>query len=50
MKARITVITLGVDDLDKSLQFYLDLGLESEGIFARSSSMGLLRFSNFKPG
>jgi len=33
MKPRITVITLGVDDLDRSLKFYRDgLGLPTEGI------------------
>ncbi|TIW14571.1 MAG: VOC family protein, partial [Mesorhizobium sp.] len=33
MKARITVVTLGVDDLEASLKFYRDgLGLPTEGI------------------
>jgi catechol 2,3-dioxygenase-like lactoylglutathione lyase family enzyme len=33
MKPRITVITLGVDDLEKSLKFYRDgLGLPTQGI------------------
>ncbi|HEV2309880.1 MAG TPA: VOC family protein [Acidimicrobiia bacterium] len=32
MKQRIHVITLGVQDLERSLQFYRDLGLPSNGI------------------
>ena len=32
--ARIDVITLAVDDLDRSLAFYRALGLESEGVIA----------------
>ena len=33
MKPRITLLTLGVDDLERSLAFYRDgLGLASEGI------------------
>lgn len=34
MRPRIHVITLGVDDLDRSLAFYRSLGLESEGVVA----------------
>jgi len=34
MKPRITVITLGVDDLERALAFYRDgLGLPTQGIF-----------------
>ena len=32
MKRRIHVLTLGVDDLDRSVAFYRALGFESEGI------------------
>lgn len=33
MKPQITVITIGVDDLDESLRFYRDgLGFQTEGI------------------
>ncbi len=40
MRPRITVITIGVDDLESSLGFYRDgLGLKTEGISAQSSSM-----------
>jgi len=36
MKARITVITVGVDDLERALQFYRDgLGLKTEGIIGK---------------
>lgn len=34
MKPRVHVITLAVEDLDRSLSFYRRLGLESEGIIA----------------
>jgi catechol 2,3-dioxygenase-like lactoylglutathione lyase family enzyme len=34
MKPRVHVITLAVEDLEKSLSFYRRLGLESEGIIA----------------
>jgi catechol 2,3-dioxygenase-like lactoylglutathione lyase family enzyme len=32
MDARIDVITLGVDDLERALRFYRDLGFATEGI------------------
>lgn len=36
MKPRITVITLGVEDLDRSLKFYRDgLGLPIQGIVGK---------------
>ncbi len=34
MKPRVHVITLAVEDLERSLTFYRSLGLESEGIVA----------------
>lgn len=34
MKQRIHVITLAVDDLERSLAFYRNLGLESDGVVA----------------
>lgn len=34
MKPRVHVITLAVEDLDRSLAFYRSLGLESEGVIA----------------
>lgn len=45
MKARITLITLGVDDLDRSLKFYRDgLGLETEGIIGEQFEHGAVAF------
>lgn len=36
MKPRITVITVGVDDLEKSVRFYEEgLGLKTEGIIGK---------------
>jgi catechol 2,3-dioxygenase-like lactoylglutathione lyase family enzyme len=36
MKPRITVITLGVDNLERSLRFYRDgLGFSTEGIIGQ---------------
>jgi uncharacterized protein len=40
MKPRITVITLGVSDLEKSLLFYRDgLGLPTRGIVGRETEI-----------
>ena len=45
MKARISLITLGVDDLEKSLRFYRDgLGLQSEGIVGTEFEYGAVAF------
>ncbi len=39
MKARITVLTIGVGDLIKSLKFYRDgLGLKTEGIVDKTGT------------
>ena len=38
MKPRVHVITLAVDDLERSLSFYRKLGLESEGVVASEFS------------
>src|SRR3982074_1070028 len=51
MRARITVITLGVDDLDKALRFYRDgLGLETPGIIGQQFEHGAVAFFNMQPG
>jgi uncharacterized protein len=51
MKARITVITLGVDDLEKSLKFYRDgLGLPTEGIVGTEFEHGAVAFFDLQPG
>jgi catechol 2,3-dioxygenase-like lactoylglutathione lyase family enzyme len=45
MKPRITVITLGVDDLDRAVDFYRDgLGLKTEGIVGREFEHGAVCF------
>ena len=45
MKPRITVITLGVADLEKSLTFYRDgLGLLTEGIIGKEFEHGSVAF------
>ena len=50
MKARITLITLGVDDLEKSLAFYRDgLGLASQGIVGKEFEYGAVAFFDLRP-
>jgi catechol 2,3-dioxygenase-like lactoylglutathione lyase family enzyme len=45
MKPRISVITLGVDDLDDAVRFYRDgLGLRSEGIVGTEFEYGAVAF------
>jgi uncharacterized protein len=45
MKPRITLITLGVDDLERSLAFYRDgLGLATEGIVGKEFEHGAVVF------
>jgi uncharacterized protein len=45
MKPRITVLTLGVADLEQSLAFYRDgLGLPTEGIIGREFEHGAVAF------
>jgi hypothetical protein len=51
MKARITVITLGVDDLEKSLKFYHDgLGLPTKGIIGKEFEYGAVAFFDLANG
>jgi catechol 2,3-dioxygenase-like lactoylglutathione lyase family enzyme len=51
MKARITVITIGVDDLERSLHFYRDgLGLKTEGIIGKESEHGAVAFFDLQAG
>ena len=51
MKPRITVITLGVDDLDRSLRFYRDgLGLPTEGIVGTKFEHGAVAFFDLQAG
>ncbi|RYG06639.1 MAG: VOC family protein, partial [Burkholderiales bacterium] len=51
MKQRITVLTLGVDDLERSLRFYRDgLGLATEGIIGREFEHGAVAFFELDGG
>ncbi|MFE0014060.1 VOC family protein [Mesorhizobium sp. NPDC059054] len=51
MKPRISVITLGVDDLEASLKFYRDgLGLQTEGIIGTEFEHGAVVFFDLPGG
>jgi catechol 2,3-dioxygenase-like lactoylglutathione lyase family enzyme len=51
MKPRITLLTLGVDDLEKSLRFYRDgLGLKTEGIVGTEFEHGAVAFFDLQAG
>ena len=51
MKPHITIITLGVDDLERAVAFYRDgLGLETEGIIGQEFEHGAVAFFNLDGG
>jgi catechol 2,3-dioxygenase-like lactoylglutathione lyase family enzyme len=51
MKPRISVLTLGVADLERSLSFYRDgLGLPTEGIVGREFDHGAVAFFDLSGG
>jgi len=51
MKPRISLITIGVDDLEKSLAFYRDgLGLTTEGIIGEEFEDGTVAFFDLEGG
>jgi catechol 2,3-dioxygenase-like lactoylglutathione lyase family enzyme len=51
MKPRVTVITIGVDDLERSLRFYRDgLGLQTEGIVGTEFEYGAVAFFDLQAG
>lgn len=51
MKPRISVLTLGVEDLDKSFTFYSKgLGLHSEGIVGKEFEYGAVAFFDLQYG
>ncbi|MDR6601039.1 catechol 2,3-dioxygenase-like lactoylglutathione lyase family enzyme [Achromobacter deleyi] len=51
MKPRVTVITLGVEDLDVSLSFYRDgLGLSTDGIVGTEFEHGAVVFLDLQSG
>jgi catechol 2,3-dioxygenase-like lactoylglutathione lyase family enzyme len=51
MQPRLSFITLGVDDLERSLRFYRDgLGLASEGIVGEEFEHGAVAFFDLQAG
>ncbi|WP_090230749.1 VOC family protein [Filomicrobium insigne] len=51
MKPRISVLTLGVSNLENSLSFYRDgLGLPTEGVIGREFEHGAVAFFNLSGG
>ena len=51
MKPRITVLTIGVDDLERSLAFYRDgLGLKTDGIVGQEFEYGAVAFVDLENG
>lgn len=51
MKPRITVITIGVEDLERSLRFYRDgLGLATDGIVGAEFEYGAVVFIDLQSG
>ena len=51
MKPRITLLTLGVDDLERAVAFYRDgLGLSTRGIVGTEFEHGAVAFFELQPG
>jgi hypothetical protein len=51
VKPRITVITIGVDDLERSVRFYRDgLGLSTDGIVGEEFEIGAVAFFDLQSG
>ena len=51
MKPRITLLTLGVDDLERAVKFYRDgLGLSTEGIVGTEFEHGAVAFFELQHG
>jgi catechol 2,3-dioxygenase-like lactoylglutathione lyase family enzyme len=51
MNPRITLITLGVDDLERAVSFYRDgLGLKTKGIVGADIDNGAVAFFNLESG
>ncbi len=51
MEPRITVLTIGVDDLGVSLRFYRDgLGFATDGIVGKEFAYGAVVFIDLQPG
>ena len=51
MKPRVSVITIGVDDLEASLRFYRDgLGFATDGVIGREFEFGAVVFFDLQEG
>jgi hypothetical protein len=50
MKIRINVLTIGVDDLEKSVAFYRALGLKTNGIVGKKFEYGAVAFFDLQNG
>src|SRR5712692_1291736 len=51
MKPRVTLITIGVDDLERALRFYRDgLGLKTDGIVGAEFAYGAVAFFDLQAG
>ena len=51
MQPRITMLTLGVDDLERAVKFYRDgLGLPTQGIVGREFEHGAVAFFDLQAG
>lgn len=51
MKARISVLTLGVDDLEQAVSFYRDgMGLHTDGIVGQEFEHGAVAFFDLQAG
>lgn len=51
MQPRLTVLTLGVDDLDRAVAFYRDgLGFHTDGVVGREFPHGAVAFFDLQPG
>lgn len=51
MQPRVTVLTLGVDDLERAVRFYRDgLGLDTEGIVGKEFEHGAVAFFELQVG
>jgi len=51
MKPRVTLLTLGVDDLERAVRFYRDgLGWKTEGIVGKEFEHGAVAFFDLQSG
>lgn len=51
MESRISVLTLGVDNLEQAVRFYRDgLGLKTEGITGKEFEYGAVAFFDLNAG